>query len=138
VCPYYISSSQILSRSSSIGSTSYPDSNTTQAEVSRIKTEHRESIHSNSSSLLSTKSERKKSQSNLSIHSKTQETVDTAPFTIDSPVHSSMDTDLSNRKKPTKDDYNKRNESVNKLRQSSEESLSTSETNPEEKIMDDE
>lgn len=82
----YISSSQILTRSSSIGSTSYPDSsNATQRETSRSKLGHSMSVNSSSSSVLSIKNQRNALKSSLSIHSKAQETVDTAPFTIDSP-----------------------------------------------------
>ncbi len=134
--PYYISSSQILSRSSSIESASYQDSpNTTQAETSIIKKERSASYHSNSSSLLSIKNQQKKVRSNLSNYSKTQETVDTAPFTIDSPKSSSI-----NEKKPHNDKNNTRSETVNKFRQPSSESSqsTTPEINTEEKLIDDE
>jgi len=131
--PYYISSSQILSRSSSIESISYQDSsNTTQIERPIIKKERTESINSNSSSLLS----RKKNQSNFSKHSKTQETVDTAPFIIDSPIHSSK-----NEKNSHDDERSTQNKTINTQRQSSSESSSqrtTSEIKPEEKIINDE
>ncbi|CAF2884065.1 unnamed protein product [Rotaria sp. Silwood2] len=127
-------SSQILTRSSSIGSTSDPESsNTTLVETSRLKQEHAESIDSNSSSVLSIKNHRKRNQSNLSTHSKTQETVDTAPFTIDSPILSPK------KEKKTYDNENHtRYEIDNKLRRSSSESLrrSTPEIDPEHKIID--
>jgi hypothetical protein len=131
--PYYISSSQILSRSSSIESISHQDSsNTTQIERPIIKKERTESINSNSSSLLS----RKKTQSNFSTHSKTQETVNTVPFIIDSPVHSTK-----NEKNSHDDERNTRNKIVNKQRQSSPESSRRTTTEiikPEEKIINDE
>ncbi|CAF1552940.1 unnamed protein product, partial [Rotaria sordida] len=74
-------SSQIFTRSSSIGSTSYPDSsNTTQEETLRLKQEPTTSIDSSASSILSIKYQRKRARSNLSTHSKTQETVVTEPF----------------------------------------------------------
>jgi hypothetical protein len=50
-----------------------------------FKPERSDSISSNASSLLSMKRQRKKTRSN---HSKAQETIDTAPFTIATPVHS--------------------------------------------------
>ena len=50
-----------------------------------MKPERSDSISSNSSSLLSMKRQRKRTRSN---HSKAQETIDTAPFTIETPVHS--------------------------------------------------
>ena len=56
-----------------------------------------DSISSNASSLLSIKRQRKKPRS---THSKAQETIDTAPFTIESPVHSPK----IERKKSTDDD----------------------------------
>ncbi|CAF3713797.1 unnamed protein product [Rotaria sp. Silwood1] len=128
--------SQILTRSLSIGSTSNLDSsNTTQAETSRLKQEHTESIDSTSSSVLSIKNLRKRSQSNSSTHSKTQETVDTAPFIIDSPVHSSK-----KENKSYDNEINSRNETAYKLRRSSSESLQRSipETDPEHKMINDE
>ncbi|CAM4769385.1 unnamed protein product [Rotaria magnacalcarata] len=128
-------SSQILTRSSSIGSTSYPDSsNTTPAETSRSKHEYTESIDSDSSSLLSIKNQRKKKKSYLSAHSKTQETVDTEPFTIDSPRHS------SNTGKLPHDNENNRSQTNNKLPKSSRKSFRrpTSEIDPEKRKIDDE
>ncbi|CAF4545663.1 unnamed protein product [Rotaria socialis] len=127
--------SQILTRSSSIGSTSYPDSsNTTQPETSRSKHESTESIDSNSSSLLSMKNQRRKNKSNLSAHSKTQETVDTEPFTIDSPRHS------SNTRKLPHDNENNRSQTNNKLPKSSRKSFRrpTPEIDPEKRKIDDE
>ncbi|CAF1626137.1 unnamed protein product [Rotaria magnacalcarata] len=127
--------SQILTRSSSIGSTSYPDSsNTTPAETSRSKHEYTESIDSDSSSLLSIKNQRKKKKSYLSAHSKTQETVDTEPFTIDSPRHS------SNTGKLPHDNENNRSQTNNKLPKSSRKSFRrpTSEIDPEKRKIDDE
>ncbi|CAF3387333.1 unnamed protein product [Rotaria socialis] len=133
--PIGSSVSQILTRSSSIGSTSYPDSsNTTQPETSRSKHESTESIDSNSSSLLSMKNQRRKNKSNLSAHSKTQETVDTEPFTIDSPRHS------SNTRKLPHDNENNRSQTNNKLPKSSRKSFRrpTPEIDPEKRKIDDE
>ncbi|CAF3781188.1 unnamed protein product [Rotaria socialis] len=133
--PIGSSVSQILTRSSSIGSTSYPDSsNTTQPETSRSKHESTESIDSNSSSLLSMKNQRRKKKSNLSAHSKTQETVDTEPFTIDSPRHS------SNTRKLPHDNENNRSQTNNKLPKSSRKSFRrpTPEIDPEKRKIDDE
>ena len=97
----YVSfSSQILSRSSSIGSTSDVDSNSSRPETRAIKKETRESIHSNSSS-YSLKSERK-IQSNISSHSKTEETI------------------------PNTDDENVRTATVTKMRPPEEELLRVS------------
>jgi len=112
--PYYISSSQILSRSSSIESISYRDSSsTTEGEKTIIKKERTESISSNASSLLS----RKKTSS---AHSKSQETIDTAPFTIDLPV------DTSKPEEKPQD----QNKTIDKPRES------LPEIKPEEKIID--
>ncbi|CAF1079193.1 unnamed protein product [Adineta steineri] len=71
-----LSDGEILSRSSSIGSTSGDDDDD-DSSVSRPKTRilTRESISSNSSSLLSMKSERKIS-SNISSYSKTKDNID--------------------------------------------------------------
>ncbi|CAF3649938.1 unnamed protein product [Rotaria sordida] len=127
---------QIFTRSSSIGSTSYPDSsNTTQEETLRLKQEPTTSIDSSASSILSIKYQRKRARSNLSTHSKTQETVVTEPFSIDSPIHSSK-----KERKSHDNENNTRNQTNNKLRRSSSESLqrSTPEIYPEHKITDDE
>jgi Leucine-rich repeat (LRR) protein len=79
------------------------------------------------SSLLSIKNRRKKIQSSLSTHSKTQETIDTAPFTIHSPVHTPK-----NEEKPHDNEHQTPNEIINKRKQSSPE------IKPEDKIMNDE
>lgn len=50
-----------------------------------VKVERSESMSSNASSLLSMKRQRRKTRSN---RSKAQETIDTAPFTIETPVQS--------------------------------------------------
>lgn len=117
-------------RSSSIESISYENSsNTIQAERSTIKKERTKGFYSNSSSLLSS---RKKDGSNLSIPSKAQETVDTAPFIIDSPVHSSKP-----EKKPHHDNDDRDN-NRNKIVSKQQQRQSPPKTPPEEKIIDDE
>ncbi|CAF0736096.1 unnamed protein product [Rotaria sordida] len=67
-----LSDSQILSLSSSIESTSDVDSNSSRTETRTIKKQDTESTHSNSSSSLSQKTERK-IQSNILSDSKTDE-----------------------------------------------------------------
>ncbi len=110
----YLRSSQISSRSSSIESISYRDSSsTTEGEKTIIKKERTKSISSNASSLLS----RKKTSS---AHSKSQETIDTAPFTIDLPV------DTSKPEEKPQD----QNKTIDKPRES------LPEIKPEEKIID--
>ena len=81
------------------------------------------------------KSERKSSQSNHSQHSKTQETVDTAPFVIDSPVRLSPTGNVV----PDNED-NIPSESVKELRQETPEFVprATPVLDPGEKIVDDE
>ncbi len=100
-----MSSSQIFSQTASIESMSYQDSlNTTHVNPPIIKKERTKSIGSNSS-LLSIKSQRKRTPSNISLYSKAQKTVDTEPFTIDSPVHSAKIENIShNNQLPIRDE----------------------------------
>lgn len=126
----YVSSSQILIRSLSIGSTSYQDSPiTSQVESSFLKQEQTENTDSNVSSPASM-TNKKPIPSRLSAHSKTEETIDTAPFTIDSPTQSS-----NFGIKPHPNEHNKQKETDDNLKPSSS---TTSEADPEEKIIYDE
>lgn len=102
-----------------------------------IQRERTDSIQSNSSSLLSAAS-RKYNQSKFSKHSKAQETIDTAPFVIDTPsVHSSKEKKKSYHDSDN-DEYKTRSKTATKQQQQRQRSSSPRKIPPEEKIIDDE